>query len=153
MCKPLCYPEGCTFTPSRLENWCTWVPIFGWLVAAVLSRSRCYGIESSIEQQLRLRDEIPDEVWPDAEERAIARRIAQISMTEIDWPNDHFIPGDPFEIMVALRTGDLCELSAMVRIEEEFGVDLAQVMFVPGANLTFGEIVKWIKAERQKHKG
>src|SRR5437868_6069385 len=48
----------------------------------------------------------------------VEQRIAIIAVEELGWPNSHFLPSDPFEIIMWDGTGDLATAAALDRIEK-----------------------------------
>ena len=51
--------------------------------------------------QMKQRGPILEEAWgPDAKRRALAKEISVIIQDEIGWPNAHFIPEDPFSLVI-----------------------------------------------------
>lgn len=73
-----------------------------------------YGLSrkaKSLIEQMKLRGPISDEVWgPDPKRRALAKEVSQIVYEEIDWPNAHFIPEDPFRLVMFNVYWDGCNM-------------------------------------------
>jgi len=74
--------------------------------------------------QMRQRALDSSEFWSEfsSAELAVGQSISKIAMEELGWPNSHFIPCDPFEIIMWDGTGDLATAAALDRIEKEFGL-------------------------------
>ena len=138
---PLTYPSGWPRPASKLELFLMWIPIIGWIFAGLLENERLHPGEKHVQQMFSLRECIPPEIWGDEQKAQIADRIAKICQHCIGWQNRNFIPEDPFEIIIAWRTGDLCEVGALMNLEKEFRckLDNAQVQHLMG--MTFGEVV------------
>lgn len=82
------------------------------------------------------------------EEKALARTIAQIAMAEMGWPNDRFIPDDPFEIVIWDAGDGLATGSALSKIERV--LRLAQKPESEWKDLatnTLGNVVKRLLSE------
>lgn len=105
------------------------------------------GIEQgkSLVAQLSERDAIPPEVWgTDRDRQRLAAAIGRIVAKVIPWPNAHFIPEDPFGLVVfALPDGkDDLELSAILMATERLlGLDLDDGTALGLLDMTFGEVV------------
>ena len=56
---------------------------------------------------------------------------------------------DPFELMVAWRIGDLCEIEAIMALEEEFGIDFEEQPDDFIMRATFRDVVRWILETRE----
>jgi hypothetical protein len=56
-------------------------------------------IGRAIEEQLTSRTVFPDEAWGQSDRLKTARFLASLIAKACHWPNDHFIPQDPTEIL------------------------------------------------------
>jgi hypothetical protein len=60
---------------------------------------------------MKQRGPILDDVWgPEPKHRALAKEISQVIHEEIDWPNAHFIPEDPFSLVMFNVYCDGCNM-------------------------------------------
>jgi len=83
--------------------------------------------------------------WKELE---IKQRISKISLEEIGWPAGHFIPSDPFQIILWGGKGDLATVAAIDRIEKELGlIKRSDREWQELAARTFGDVVQKIAAE------
>ena len=149
MYRRLAYPTGWPLPPLRVELLARWIPVLGWIVSATLEHRRLAPGDRHIERQLSERHPIPRAVWGDDSRRAItAQEIVKCCTDAIGWRNPGFVPQDPFEIMICLRTGDLCEVDAIRRIERAFAVkiDRKKVLKWYEEQTTFADIVDYILA-------
>ena len=121
--EPLLYPDVWP-EPSAIELTCRWVPIVGWLVGAVLERRRTGPIERNLYSQFESRPPHAVDYWRDEAQSRVAHVITDSCVQACGWPHSHFIPDDSLGVMLEFRTGDLCELDAIFRIEKALGVKL-----------------------------
>ena len=142
--RALAYPDGWPKPPSKLELIGRWIPVLGWIVSAELERRRLQLGELAILEQLRRRSEIPDEVWPDANRAKVAKRIIQCCTAACSWDPPRFAPADPFEIIIKWRTGDLCELEAIMNIEQEFSLKLDDQTVETLTHMTLLEVADYV---------
>lgn len=107
--------------------------------------------EKQVNKQLELRG-MPDDheqsnLWVNQQKIEIAGKINNICVEQIGWNKGTvFIPSDPFCLMIELYTGDLCEVEAMMAIEEEFSIKFPIDYFDeenPG-DLKFKDVVEYI---------
>lgn len=91
-------------------------------------------------------------LWKDEETEKIAERCAQIFVENfIECPNEHLIPQDSMEMVLALNdTGDLDDVEALQQIENEFACVIPQEFFTRGK--TFADLVELVKDGRNKVK-
>ena len=91
-------------------------------------------------------------LWKDEETEKIAERCAQIFVENfIECPNEHLIPQDSMEMVLALNdTGDLDDVEALQQIENEFACVIPQEFFTEGK--TFADLVELVKDGRNKVK-
>ena len=52
----------------------------------------------------------------------VARSVSSIAKKSLGWPNDNFIPEDPFQIVVWDRYGDLATVEALAGVEATLGL-------------------------------
>ncbi len=106
--------------------------------------------------QLRVREPIPSEVWGDDPNRAeFGREMAALIAARIDWPNDHFIPEDPFEWVTYVIGGeDLEHTEIIMALEENLGITIDDE-YEWGSFLqwTFGEVVDYLRTGALGHNG
>lgn len=141
---PLSYPIGWPKPPSKLERVGLWIPIFGWLLSSMLERNRLRPGILAILEQLDQRPEIPDGVWPDSLRADVAKRIIYCCQEACDWPHPRFAPHDPFEILIELQIGDLCELDALMRIQKEFSLKLDDDTIQALLTMKLREVVEYV---------
>ena len=122
--KPLACDAFWTTQPSNTERCLMWLPIIGWTFAAMLEQARFHPIVRSIEQQLRDRPDTSQLWGADPRRQRVSSAIRKIAEEECGWPNDRFIPADPFDIVFWGHTDGLDDVSAVMRIEKEFGLNL-----------------------------
>ncbi len=126
-----------------------WVPFIGWVIGGALIQSKMAPVQRALSDQVSARKVPPKIDWPSSEQESIAERMGRICMEEVGWPNCHFIPEDQFEAMIEWRTGDLCEVAALMAIEGEFRVEFPEDFMSFVSNATFGSVVKWVEANQK----
>ena len=89
-------------------------------------------------------------LWRDEETERIAERCAQIFVENFPrCPNEHLIPLDPMEMVIALNdTGDLEDVEAIDQIEREFTCKIPEEFFQK--ERTFEELVECVKKGKGK---
>ena len=122
--KPLACDAFWTTQPSKTERCLMWLPIIGWTLAAMIEQARFHPMVRSIEQQLRDRPDTSQFWGADPRRQRVSSAIRKIAEKECGWPNDHFIPADPLDLVFWGHKDGLDDVSAVMRIEKEFGFDL-----------------------------
>jgi hypothetical protein len=151
---PLQFPNGCLPPASRIELALRWVPVVGWIAGAILQHARTVPVESAIRAQLSARPPMPSmDYWQSDAQSEIAAAIADCCVQACSWPHSHFIPSDPFEIMIEWHYGDGTEMDALFRIEKALSVKIDCDLLRTLTAMTFGEVVDLFeqlrKLERQ----
>lgn len=138
--EPLKYPDNWP-EPSSTELFLRWIPVAGWIPAALLERARTEPIAEALYSQLKGRSEGFDR-WQGELRHRVAMAIIDSCVNACCWPNAYFIPDDSFEVMIEFRTGDGCEMDAIFRIEKAIGIKLSEPDVQELANLTLGGVVE-----------
>ena len=109
--------------PQEIENTDTWftkIPIVG----SNICYSRQRRNEIKLVRQAVRRGRVPESEWESHRyDKTIREKLEQIV---IDWAypkGSTFHPGDPFELMMVIRYGDLNEVGIMRDIEDTFGIE------------------------------
>lgn len=99
---------------SSLQKVLLWFPLFGPQVSA----------RRSIIRQLKRRTVNDLKMWDDfsSDEKRIARIVSGIIQNQFSYPNDLFMPNDPFEIMIWDSLGDLGTTEVVSDIEEKLAL-------------------------------
>ena len=104
-------------------------------------------IDKQLKQRPIFDDESLKKIWTDLEHITIAQKINSICIEQIGWDEGTvFLPNDPFCLMIELYTGDLCEVEAIMAIEEDFFLKFPDEYFNeenPG-DLKFKDVVDYI---------
>jgi hypothetical protein len=87
------------------------------------------------------------------EEKELARRISAIVRDGLGWPNDLFIPSDPFEIVVWDHYGDLGTTEVVNEIERQFSLRFTDSEWKELRQITFGEVVGFLVGRSAEHHG
>lgn len=118
--KPLVCDALWTTRPSKAERWLKGFPIIGWAFASALEQARFRPMVRSIECQLRERSDTAGQWGSDPKRREVSTSFRRLIAEEFGWPNDHFVPGDPFGIACWGHRDGMDNVSAVMRIEKEF---------------------------------
>jgi hypothetical protein len=87
--------------------------------------------------QLRQRPSFPADAWGPDHRAAFAAAVGRIIADELGWPNSHFVPDDPLEIVFYCPAGDGGEGLA---ISDNFETAFGRECDFP-AGKTFGEFI------------
>jgi hypothetical protein len=129
--KPLSCEAMRTTHPSRAERILIWIPLIGWPFCGALQEERFRPIIAEIEGQLLARPET-DQYWETcAGFEDLSRRLRGLIATEFHWPNDHFLPDDPFEIVFWDHGVSMDGIWTIQCIEEEFGIEISADDLMP----------------------
>ncbi|QDU58591.1 hypothetical protein Pan181_48300 [Aeoliella mucimassa] len=139
--EPLRYPEPWPETSLGEEKW-KQVPLVGRYVSVFVAEARLSSVEGDLERQFNLRDPSPVDYWHDDLRRQIAEGIIDACVEAIGWTHSHFVPDDNLGVMISIRTGDLCELDAIFRIEKLLGRRHSKEEWLHLVELTLGEVVE-----------
>ena len=146
---PLEIPEGFPKDyPDRRSEFRQRHPVWGWLVAWFhLNKWRV--LEREFAQKLSARSTSLKDEWRDYPEFWETLQALQTLFNEHLWLEDIvFLPEDPYCIIGQLVTGDLCEVEAIMAIEEEFGIEIGEDDFNP--KTTMLDFVRLIESRRVK---
>ena len=145
--KPLVCDALWTTQPSKAERILLRIPFLGWPFAAALEQARFRPMVHSIERQLRERPETSGEWPPNPRQQEICSALRRLIKEEFGWPNDHFIPTDPFGIAFWAHQDGLDDVSAVQRMEQEFGLRVPATKWEHlWSNGTLGELLELLVA-------
>lgn len=95
------------------------------------------GTVDQLAEQLKHRTSFPADAWGSDNRAAFAAAIGHIIAEELAWPNSHFLPDDPLELVYYCPSGDGYEsLTISDNFEKTFGRNFK----FPDVT-TFGELV------------
>jgi hypothetical protein len=73
-------------------------------------------------EQLKQRPSFPADAWGSGDRASFAASVGRIVADELAWPNSHFLPDDPLELVFYCPSGDGGEgLVISVNFEKTFG--------------------------------
>jgi len=100
MTRPLSWPQIEWMCPSSRERMWSRIPLLGWFISGRLYVKRVSPVVQEIKTQLEARPIFPSTEWGSNPRRLeMARGIRRIIRDQMGWPNDHFIPDDPMDIV------------------------------------------------------
>lgn len=132
--EPLHLPEAATRRRSLKD----WIDKIRWLGFSHKKRS--------LHEQMEARSSLPPEVWgPSQERRQFASEISEIIRDRFYWPNAHFQPEDPFDLVLFVDEGSIDGLDideTLMQIEEDLlDCELTSEVWDSLWELSFGEVV------------
>jgi hypothetical protein len=83
-----------------------WIVSATALYASIAQRERNRPTFEAIGEQLRQRPAFPGDAWGDGQRAALAELAGRVIAEEIGWPNHHFLPSDPVQIVFYCPCGD-----------------------------------------------
>jgi hypothetical protein len=82
-------------------------------------------VKEALDRQLRERSRPDPGVWGDDPLRVrTALAACKLIQENYQWPNDHFLPADPFDIVCLIPWDDLDIVELVMSLEEHLGVTL-----------------------------
>ncbi len=100
-------------------------PVLGWLVTPFI-RSRFAILDEQVEAELRARELTLEEAWETYPEYSeIVTRLQSFLEDHLWFFPPVFVPEDSYTILGQWLTGDLCEMSMLMAIEEEFKLKIS----------------------------
>ncbi len=92
------------------------MPLIGWL----FSSSDYEPVINSVKEQLLARPKPDPNIWGNNSVRQeMGQYLCATLKEEYEWPNDHFIPEDPFDIAFQIPWDDLQIVEFVMRVEED----------------------------------
>ena len=114
--------------PSRFERVCVFVPLVGWIVAAIMERRRWRPRIRHIERQLVARTHSAASAWRDDPRRAaVARIVSRVIRDLFDWPNAYFLPDDRLDLLMWSCGDAFAPIASAFAIERITGVKLVKL--------------------------
>ena len=140
------WPIYCTFYALMLGGFVagcaihivwTWLGLTAMVGLLAFRQLNRRGTVELIAEQLKLRPSFPAEAWGSDDRAAFAAAVGHIVADEIGWPNSHFLPDDPLEILFYCAGSDGAQgMAISYNFEKAFG---RRCEF--GNGRTFGEFV------------
>ena len=146
---PLAIPDGFPADyPDPRSEFRQRHPVWGWAVAQFHPDK--WGIlEGEFAEELSKRSRSLEDEWSDFPEFWETLYLLQKIFNKHLWLEDViFIPEDPYAVIGQLVTGDLCEVEAIMAIEEEFGIKIEETDLTP--ETTMVEFVRLVEGRRPK---
>jgi acyl carrier protein len=117
--QPLQWPDN--FTPAA-SLW-DWIPFLAWFSPR---NARYAEVAEDIRRQLLQRQAPDPAVWgSDPVRLQTARSLCRWAQKQYAYPNDHFLPDDPFEIVFQMPWDDLEVVEFMICMEEAYDIAIA----------------------------
>ncbi|RYG75021.1 hypothetical protein EON80_02020 [bacterium] len=118
---PLHWPESYQPTPREPRSFWERLPLIGeWFEASDYPE-----VVPTLMGQLAARPKPDPTIWGDDPVRVeMALYLCNVVQQAYGWPNDHFLPEDPFEIVFLEPWDDLEIIECAMQVEEDLGLDL-----------------------------
>ncbi|HEY8751545.1 MAG TPA: hypothetical protein VIM11_26425 [Tepidisphaeraceae bacterium] len=139
---PLHDPPFTVDPPSTFERLCWFIPLVGWTVAGTLESHRRTPKAQNIARQLAARPKAATAAaWGDDPIRiAMARNISRIIREEFHWPNAHFLPDDPLNLLMYTPGDGITPIACAFAMEKQLTLTLGPVTSV-WWKMTLGQLV------------
>ena len=100
----------------------------------------------AISAQLTGRNEKVLELWDTypPEKKALAFKIATILKENLDWPNNYFIPTDPFGMILHDKYGDLPVEESVIEIENLIGKKIDDSIWQSFEKTNYSEVIDYL---------
>jgi hypothetical protein len=136
---------------TRAEKFWMRIPILGWAIADSLWRERAWPIVEQVEKQLTSRPQPEPAIWGNDPRRAqIGLFLSRIAKEEMGWPNDHFVPADPVEVVFWAHEDGLDFKMVLIRIEEELDVKIRDAEVIGWSGKTLADVVDDLLAKQEQ---
>ena len=123
--KPLHYPDGWPDVKPEQISKLDRIPILNLLLRHIVGFTKRSFAYREIYKQLKERGSVPVEVWGKDQHRVQIAQILEKSAQKHVWCEDvYFFPEDSFDIVYNLSIGDLCEVEALMELEEVFQLNI-----------------------------
>ena len=144
--EPLHWPDFYQSEADEPQSFWKRLPFIGWL----FSSSDYEAVINSVKEQLLARPKPSPGMWGDDLSRVkMARYLCSTVKEEYEWPNDHFIPDDPFEIVFQMPWDDLKIVEFVMRVEEDLDVNVPDEEAEMWGG-TLGNIVDYLVAKQKQ---
>ena len=104
----------------------------------------------SVESQLSARDVFPEAAWSQFD-HGFVRRLLGVVKKEMNLPNDHFLPDDPFFLVLRPEFPECFPVSSFgLGVREEFGLDISRERFleiIEEGDWTIGRFAQFLYEE------
>ena len=144
---PLSWPPDGLPPAKDFERKCRSIPIVGQLLAYRMEQHRLRQIAGRFRAQVRQRPPTDPKAWGDDPKRQqFAAFLADVIRDAGGWPNDHFIPSDPFSILCWEHNTGMEYILVQLAVEEKIGREIQSEQFYRISNMSFGEAVDFLRA-------
>lgn len=122
--KPLHLTDPSLLRETRLEKCCHFVPLLGWTFAYFIQCGRIGRAVEDVHEQLATRGSFPVAAWgSDAGRTKRAMKISEIVKCVLELPNAHFLPDDPWHLLV-LEDEGFGHFEVTYELEKQCGLTL-----------------------------
>jgi hypothetical protein len=152
--ESLHWPEGYKveqYVPKEwFENW-PFSLVFFWLGKPLwIYKDRFKPVIIEIETQLISRPKPSHAVWGTDQNRVkMAQDVCAIVKDIYGWPNDYFIPQDPFDVVFQMTFGEFELAECIVRFQEELSVNIGNQEAEKWSGKSMGDMVDCLLARRE----
>ena len=148
--KPLTEPDVALGPPSHWSWSCSSIPMLGRLIAAGREGRRMKQRRKLIAQQIAARRHSTRAAWGENPRRqAVARAICETIQRVFGWPNAHFLPDDPLDLLMREFWQDVAGSPWETGLARHLGMTPAEL--APHiSTMTLGELVDHLLAMPQR---
>lgn len=99
----------------------------------------------NLSDQLAKRPKPAPEIWGDGPlRRRIGPFLSRILKENYDWPNDHFIPEDPFSIALLMPWDDLDVIEVSLQLEDALNIEMSNEDIETFFDGTLGDLMDYL---------
>jgi len=134
---------------TRFDRLLERIPIVGWIWADVRWRLRAFPLIREVHTRLAIRPTETLSLFGEAPSlQHTAATLATIAAQVIGWPSDRFLPDDPLATILWAHEDGLDDTSAILAMENEFGVELPMAWLETMWTGSWGDFVNAIHRKR-----
>ena len=141
--QPLRCNDPSLLKESRTEKTCLFIPVLGLFIGFFLQCKRIGKVLKDLESQLDQRQYFPSDAWGTNQRRVqLAHVVADVIKEVQRWPNNHFLPEDPWDLLVLEEEG-LGFIEVAHELAKRLDVDLSKETgkFM---KMSLGEVVDYL---------
>ena len=116
---------------GKVERLMNYIPFLGWMISAGLWKRRNRPLYDEINRALEARPFLNTSIWGDERHQEIAQFVCSAIKDQIGWPNDRFIPADPFRVVMWSFYDGLEMVEIIMDIEDKYLIKLGDQVLEP----------------------
>jgi hypothetical protein len=151
--EPLHWPDGYKVEQYVPKEWFEHLPfslVFFWLSKPVwVYKDRFQPVIIEVGKQLITRPEPSQSIWGSTPERVnMAQYVCAVIKDTYAWPNSHFIPEDPLDVVFQMPFGEVDLVECIVRLQEDLSINIQNKEAQQWSGKRLGNIVDFLLAKQ-----